>query len=74
MVLMMLRRLSRQKHDYNLKLTKAELMALYRIETYQDEPGDIAHWVEIGALIRKEVARLGNAQGEQGQEESGDRS
>lgn len=60
-VLMMLRRLSAQQHDYNLKLTKAELMALYRLEVYMEEPGDLEHWIKIGELIKREGDRLDDA-------------
>lgn len=49
----MLRKLSAQMHDYNLKLTKAELLEL-------DEFGPA--WWKLSDLIEKEAKRLGSGE------------
>jgi hypothetical protein len=52
-LVVMLRRLSAQTHDYNLKLTKAELIEL-------DEFGPA--WRKLTDLIEKEAKRLGGGE------------
>lgn len=66
---MLLRKLTRQQHDYNIKLTREELLCIAH-----DSISDYYYTNKMLDLIKKEADRLGNAQGEQGQEVSGDRS
>lgn len=72
---MMLRRLGAQIHDYNIKLTKAELLALSRIKgLYDSSSTDFRILNDIMAFVCREAERLDNAQGEQRQEVPGNRS
>lgn len=49
-----------QHHDYNLKLTKAELLSIYRVATCLDGEGDFRTWCEMLDLIEAEGKKLDN--------------
>lgn len=53
-----------QSHDYNLKLTKDELVAIHRVLDVGMRYGDWEIWNNALDLIVKEGEKLGNASSE----------
>lgn len=58
---MKLTRTPAQRTGYNLKLTKDELLSIYRVVVGSESGFDYEKWVAMLDLIEKEGHRLGNA-------------